>query len=108
MAYEVDPVNADCSISDSCTSFLFPGGLESVAPWPYRAPTGNSLTAYVTKDAPAYQMDVWDAPSATQWDPDDCTVYGGDNQSAFQLCISYSIGRSDQLVAGQCSFHNCW
>ncbi|KAE9379810.1 hypothetical protein N431DRAFT_458803 [Stipitochalara longipes BDJ] len=103
MSYPVDPVSADCSASDSCESFLLPGGLRSVTPWPYGVSTDKRFTSYITKDAPAYQMDVWDAPSDTQWDPNDCIVYGApgfDNSTAFQLCISYSDGHTDQLLAG--------
>jgi hypothetical protein len=72
-----------------------------VTPWPYSASADKSLTAYITKDAPAYQMDVWDAPSDTEWDQNSCDIYEIDNQTAFQLCISYFNGRTDQLVAGQ-------
>jgi hypothetical protein len=75
--------------------------LGAVAPWPYGTSTDKDLTAYITKDAPAYQMDVWDAASDTEWDPNDCIGYGSpDNSTSFQLCISYADGGTDELVAG--------
>jgi hypothetical protein len=101
MSFQTDPVTEDCQSSDSCMSFLLPGGLKSVAPWPYSEVADKSLTAYITKDAPAYQIDIWDVLDATIWASDDCLIYGIDNASAFQLCISSYNGRADQLVAGE-------
>jgi hypothetical protein len=104
LSVQVDPVDPGCHTSDSCASFLLPGGLRTVAPWPYRESPDKSLTAYITKDAPAYQMDVWKPQSTPQWMTDDCTVYGFNNITAFQLCISYAGENTDRLVAGTCSY----
>jgi hypothetical protein len=82
-------------------SSLLPGGLKAVAPWPYKESIDKSLTAYITKDAPAYQIDIWDVPDVISRASDNCRVYGIDNVTAFQLCISYYNGRADQLVAGE-------
>lgn len=101
MSLQTDPITDDCKNSDSCTSFLFPGGLGAVSPVPYRESTDKSLTAYVIKDAPAYQIDTWDVPDIISWASNDCHIYGSDNETAFQLCISSYNGHADQLVAGE-------
>lgn len=101
ISFQIDPVTDDCRSSDSCTSFLLPGGLKAVAPWPYKEAADKSLTAYITKDAPAYQIDVWDVPDVFSWASDDCRIYGIDNTAAFQLCISLYNDRADQIVAGE-------
>jgi len=82
-------------------SFLLPGGLKAVAPWPYKESTDKSLTAYITMNAPAYQIDIWDVPDVNSWASGNCRVYGTDYVSAFQLCISTYNRRADQLVAGE-------
>jgi hypothetical protein len=38
----------------------------TVSPWPFRILNDTSLTSYITKDGPAYQIDFWDAPSRNQ------------------------------------------
>ena len=105
--YQVPPISVDCQNDLSCSSYLILGGVWTVSPWPFRTLNDSSLTAFITKDGPAYQIDFWDAPKGIEWGTDACTIFGS-WVSAFQLCISpYSNGGvENQLVAGKSQYPN--
>jgi len=100
--YQATPISQDCQESSSCSSYLILGGVWTVSPWPFRILNDTSLTSYITKDGPAYQIDFWDAPRGIKWGTDVCTIFGPQN-STFQLCVSSynTSGINDQLVAGK-------
>ena len=80
------PVSAECSNSSSCISYLIPGGLKTVSPWPYRRNNDSSLSVYAMRNTPAYQIDFWNAPYGNGWAASDCRIYGT-SSAAFQLCM---------------------
>lgn len=98
----VNPVNPDClKAGDSCSGYLLSGGLLLVTPWPFRQNSDKTLTRYMVRDAPAYQIDVWDAPAENiTWASGACKIYGSDDQTAFQLCSSLYIGGGNTIVTG--------
>jgi hypothetical protein len=101
-AVEVDPINSDCiKAGDSCKSFLIPGGLDVVAPWPYQKLKDRSLDVYVTKGGPAYQIDFWSPPDNTTVPEDECSVYAASEDTGLQLCASSYPGGTGQIVAGE-------
>jgi hypothetical protein len=55
----------------------------------------------MVKDAPSYQIDVdsFVAREALNLTADDCVLYGFNNDSAFQFCISFFENRAEQLAA---------
>lgn len=86
---EVDPVSRICKRDRSCVSYIIPGGPKTVSPWPYNKTGDESLSAYITSDGPAYQLDFWNAPYGIQWASDSCELYGESGPvGAFQLCAS--------------------
>jgi hypothetical protein len=100
-----DIITADCRTAHdgSCTSYLLPGGLNSVSPWPYRELEDKSLSAYVMRGAPAYQIEFWDTfEEGITWKDGACRVYASDDSTGFQLCVSKYVGGGDQIVAGKC------
>jgi hypothetical protein len=55
----------------------------------------------MVKDTPSYQIDI-DSSVANgnlNFTEGDCVLYGRDNDTAFQFCISFLENRADQLVA---------
>jgi hypothetical protein len=94
----VDPISEVCKRNSSCVSYIIPGGLKTVSPWPYNTTDDKSLSAYIIRGAPAYQLDFWKAPYGINWASDACQIYG-ESDSAFQLCMS-SYGEK-QIVAGR-------
>ncbi|KAH6681681.1 hypothetical protein B0J14DRAFT_220621 [Halenospora varia] len=97
---EVPAISESCLRSNSCISYIIPGGTVTIAPWPWSInhTVDSSLSAYMTKDTPVYQLDFWTAPSkGITWATDDCRFYG-ESSGAFQLCVSPQKG--DQIVAG--------
>lgn len=93
---EVDPISEICGLNSTCVSYIVPGGPKSISPWPYNRTGDESLSAYITRGGPAYQLDFWTAPGGIDW-TDACQVYGL-SDSAFQLCMS-SYGEK-QIFAG--------
>lgn len=102
-SFVVDPVGNNCQSSGSCSSYIIPGGPLTVSPFPYVKLNDSTLTAYITKGGPAYQIDVWDAPQVPQWPQGSCHIYSPDNSNAFQLCISSFSGIENLLTAGKVS-----
>ena len=96
---EVDPISELCKLNSTCVSYIVPGGPKSISPWPYNKTGDESLSAYITRDGPAYQLDFWEAPDGIEW-IDACQIYGI-SDSAFQLCMS-PYGEK-QIVAGRSS-----
>ena len=101
VSFPVDPVSSNCQSSGpSCKSYLIPSGPLTVSPWPYKILDDDSLSVFMTKGGPAYQVDVWDAPGDIKWDQGTCEVFGTTNWSAFKLCVSATSTDGNQLVAG--------
>jgi len=100
--YQAPPVGADCQSNPSCLSYLVLGGVWTVSPWPFRVLNESALTAFITKDGPAYQVDFWDAPKGIEWGTNACTIFGPWD-AAFHICISpYNNNAGEaQLVAGK-------
>lgn len=87
----VPPTSAACSKSAWCKSYLLTGGMMNVSPWPAVSQTDKRLTAYILKDVPSYQVDIWDMSEQTiAWDTSQCEVYfvTGLPGSGITLCIS--------------------
>jgi hypothetical protein len=96
---EVDPISELCKRNSSCVSYIIPGGPKTVSPWPYNKTDDEGLSAYITRGAPAYQLDFWKAPNGIQWVFDAFQIYGASG-IAFRLCMS-PYGEK-QIVAGMC------
>lgn len=105
ITYKLDAtqaVSADCQNADGeCSSYLLPGGLDTVSPWPYGKLEDESLSAFVMKDGPSYQMDVWDAPLNVTFDTGTCSIYASDDTAGFQLCLAKYKNDDTQLIAGK-------
>jgi hypothetical protein len=98
----VPPFSNDCrQKGDSCKSFLLPGGLDLVSPWPYAKLNDSSLDTYVMKNAPSYQIDFWDPPENVTIAKEACSVYAATETAGFQLCLSSFGDNPDQIVAGK-------
>lgn len=91
VSIQTDPISNRCKAAgSSCSSFLIPGGLKNVTPWPFKKTNDSSLAYYITRGTPAYQIDFWPVPTSFHWPPfSECPVYGTDENSGFQLCLSY-------------------
>lgn len=97
----VPPTSSVCSKSAWCRGYLLTGGLMTVSSWPTRFQPDRALTAYVMKDVPSYQVDVWDVSDQTlAWDMSQCEVYyvAGVSGSGITLCVnSDRVGGEDIL-----------
>ena len=97
----VQPINHSCNNSTlSCSSYLLPGGVISVSPWPFNI-TSSDESDYIVENGPSYQLDFWTESSPIAWLPTSCHVYGT-NSSALQLCIQNptDAGTQGQLISG--------
>jgi hypothetical protein len=100
--YQAPPVNTECQKDPSCLFYLVLGSVWTVSPWPFRILNGSSLSAFITSDGSAYQVDFWDAPKGIEWGTDACTIFGPWD-AAFYICISpYNNNAGEmQLAAGK-------
>lgn len=85
---------------DDCVSYLVPGGLTTVFPWAFAANINGNASVYIIHDAPAYQIDFWDAPSGLDFNPSFCNTYGMYG-GVLQLCIESYGSITGHLVSGQ-------
>jgi hypothetical protein len=101
ISFETTPISAACQNSSlSCTSFLLPGGVETVSPWPFNI-TATDESNYIVQNGPAYQIDFGDISGDVSWNQNSCHVYGSDT-NALQLCIQNAtdFGETGQLISG--------
>lgn len=105
VSIQTDPISHNCLVSGSCSSYLLPGGLQTVTPWPFFKSNDSSLSFYITKNGPAYQLDFWTVPDGFTWSQFECQIYGHDVNSTFQLCLS-SNGVNSEIYAGTVTFLN--
>jgi hypothetical protein len=103
VSIEIDPISHNCqSARSSCSSYLIPGGLQNITPWPYFQVNDSSLAFYITKNALSYQVDFWDVPTSFNWSNHvSCNIYGFDDHSAFQLCMSSGNRSKNEIAAGK-------
>lgn len=47
-------IHKNCARSETCISYMIPGGLDVVTPWPSKSRVGTSFGVYLTKDTPVY------------------------------------------------------
>lgn len=102
ISLETKPISTSCNNSNlSCTSFLLPGGVQSVSPWPFNI-TAADESNYIVQNGPAYQIDFSDISGHITWNQHSCHVYGSDT-NAFQLCIQNATdsAEGDQLISGK-------
>lgn len=100
--YQTSPVSAGCQDDPSCLSYLVLGSVWTVSPWPFRILNDSTLTSFITKNGPAYQVDFWDAPKGIEWGTGACTIFGP-YDAAFNICISPYYNNTEEawLVAGK-------
>ncbi|KAK6542321.1 hypothetical protein TWF694_006280 [Orbilia ellipsospora] len=121
ISFPVDPVSAECiAAGSSCKSYIIPGGLGTVSPWPFPRLTNPEITAFQTENTPTYQIDLWDGPAGVTWAPSDCHIYGDYKINAFQICIAEYPNKPGHLVSSwrvcptevtasrECNQNNSW
>lgn len=105
ISYVTQPVSTSCRLSDPpCSSYLLPGGVQTVSPWPVNTTT-PSLSTYVVAGSPSYQLDYGSLSADVSWSSDACKIYASEFASEtipLQLCIqdSTTFGTDGQLLAG--------
>jgi hypothetical protein len=100
----VNPVTEGCS-AESCISYLLPGGIGNVQPWPtFETLETKAATNYVVQRAPGYQLDFWEPQADISWSTGSCRIYGT-NSSALQLCMQTagSYASTGELISGESS-----
>ena len=94
------PISPYCTqAGDSCVSYLIPGGLATVYPWPFARDEHYDISAFITESAPAYQIDFWKGPPNLDFNPSSCNLYGMYGE-VLQLCIASYGSITGHLVAG--------
>ncbi|KAI9147146.1 hypothetical protein HJFPF1_13178 [Paramyrothecium foliicola] len=91
MAFETEPLNAECRSQSTCEAMLLVGGLKWIAPWPYGWLSNGDLKAYLTRDMPVYQIEGRNTTfdKSLSWTTAECRVYqAADN--AVQICAKNS------------------
>jgi hypothetical protein len=91
----VDPIDPSCTPQDNCVGYLLTTGIRNIAPLPYIAMQTSNSRFYIVKNAPSYQLDIWNVSpdvAATQWSDQDCSTYGVDDAGTlygFQICATF-------------------
>jgi hypothetical protein len=102
IAFPTTPINSSCDLFSSyCASFLIPGGVATVSPWPWGISDANDLD-YIIKNGPAYQLDFGEARGRVSWPSDACEVYGS-GAYVFQLCIENDQS-TNELIGGEFNY----
>ncbi|KAK0124616.1 hypothetical protein ONS95_009565 [Cadophora gregata] len=116
-------ISPECKEKTNCSSYIIPGGLQTVTPWRYLAENRSSLPVYMTRATPVYQLDFWDGPAIVQWSEKDCTLFGmygttGIADVAFLICMTPHEDRkilaafkycNDKVTAdGGCTYEGSW
>jgi hypothetical protein len=98
-----DPISQQCKSRDTCESYLLTGGLKSISPWPYMQQNDSSLTAYMLKDIPVYQIETWETTfdRSLSWADSQCKVYAS-GDDGLRICVKIDEN-SGALVAGEFS-----
>lgn len=82
-----EPVDSDRKNSPSCLSHLLLGGVLTVSPWSLSTLDHTDLTAYTSKDAPAYQIEFWNASRSIEWATHAGSMFGS-SDAAYHLTVS--------------------
>jgi hypothetical protein len=104
LAIEVPPIN--CT-TDQCESYLFPGGLGTMTPWP---PTDHADSPVVQIDSsPASQIEFRKGIAAGDgFLASDCAVYGSEEYLVgVSFCLAQSQALLGSYIAGMLSHHSC-
>lgn len=90
ISYVTQSVSPSCKASNaSCSSYLLPGGVQTVSPWPVNS-TSPKLTAYVVEGGPSYLLEFGSVSADVSWNSDACKIYASVFASKtipLQLCI---------------------
>jgi hypothetical protein len=99
IVYPATPVSQNCQWNNqSCVSYLLPGGIATVSPWPFNTSLPNALD-YIVRSAPAYQIDFGRPMITPAWPSPACHEYGSAD-FAIQLCLENG-SNPNELVAGK-------
>ena len=80
LSWPVDPIDNICKATKNCTSYLIAGPYSIVSPWPFpKANESLNTAGFRVKNAPYYQVDMWDASPETLAisQSKNCVIYGG-------------------------------
>ncbi|RAO68327.1 uncharacterized protein BHQ10_004339 [Talaromyces amestolkiae] len=105
ISYVTQSVSSSCKASDaSCSSYLLPGGVQTVSPWPVNS-TAPELSAYVVEGGPSYLLEFGSLSADVSWNSDACKIYASTFASKtipLQLCIqnATSSEMNEQIYAG--------
>ncbi|KAF2200900.1 hypothetical protein GQ43DRAFT_481187 [Delitschia confertaspora ATCC 74209] len=105
LTWKLDPVSNQCKAGKKCRSYLLAGPYLTVAPMPFTQEEGG-LDWFRIKDAPFYQVDVWDAPKNLTFDisKEECTLYGGFNDTTdFSMVLCIQQGEKGVISGGWAS-----
>lgn len=99
------PISPISCKGDGCLSYLFPGSMNLIAPWPWRVPGFFDADVLIVHGVQGIQIDYWSLDSTDHLDSSDCKVYGAID-AAVMLCIASSTLDRSELIAGLKSFLN--
>jgi hypothetical protein len=91
-----DPVSCDAADS-SCSSYLLPGGLNSITPWP--PSVDKEYPVIEIFEAPALQVDI--VGNVTEsFSSSDCSVFGTTAVSlSVEVCVAQSVVSHGSIIA---------
>jgi len=96
IGFQITPASSNCG--SGCISYLLPGGMTTISPWPFNDKLPNALD-YIVRSAPGYQIDFGSIENLPFWPSPVCRQYGSVNKS-IQLCIE-SGNTVSELRAGR-------
>jgi hypothetical protein len=85
-----------------CSSYLFPGGLGDMTPWPGHINGWDNADVILIHEVYGLQIDYWDPEPGEEIYARDCQIYGGD-YTAIIFCIAPSAVDAQYLTA--CKSH---